>query len=364
MKNLLNANKKTKVIFLVGLVLILLAITIIINLIVVNTSKTTGFEKYGKTSFDDIVTLSVSMYENRDSSKTKDNQSNDFETSKYNFGVFVTKPDLTGYKTKIKYMRCHLTVETINNKLVYEDSEKGSISTSSTTTAISESSKYTSFSFSNVLKKTSQNASTSVENVDETPKKVYVRLYYIAEVRNTQSNESTKKERTIDYQASITSNTNLKKANTIREVVLEENLSSGNIKNTGKEVFDLNVSYTKAPTISTDRVQYNDKFVFQLKANKANLGTSKVKNMSFEMFGLLKNDEQDFDEKFANAVYLGCFYGALPTASDLSKITNEIDSIYELNEIRVYVNISLNNNKSYKTSFTITTDRLGFFPEE
>lgn len=353
MKNLLNANKKTKVIFLVGLVLILLAITIIINLIVVNTSKTNEFEKYGKTSFDDIVTLSVSMYENRDSSKTKDNQSNDFETSKYNFAVFVTKPDVTGYKTKIKYMRCHLTVETINNKLVYEDS----ISTSLT----SESSKYTTFSFSNVLKKTAQNVSTSVENVDETPKKVYVKLYYIAEVRNTQSNESTKKERTIDYQTSITSNTDLKKAKTIREV---EDVSSGNIKNTGKEVFDLNVSYTKATTISTDRVQYNDEFVFQLKANKANLGTSKVKNMSFEIIGLLKNDEQDFDEKFANAVYLGCFYGALPTASDLSKITNKIDSIYELKEIRVYVNISFNNNKTYKTSFTLTTDQFGIYPEK
>lgn len=361
MKNLLNANKKTKVIFLVGLVLILLAITIIINLIVVNASKTNEFEKYGKTSFDDIVTLSVSMYENRDSSKTKDNQSNDFETSKYNFDVFVTKLDVTGYKTKIRYMRCHLTVETINNKLVYKDSEQGSISTSSTSTAISESSKYTPFSFSNVLKKTIQNVSTSVENVDETPKKVYVKLYYIAEVRNTQSNESTKKERTIDYQTSITSNTDLKKAKTIREL---DDVSSGNIKNTGKEVFDLNVNYTKAITISTDRVQYNDKFVFQLKANKANLGTSKVKNMSFEIIGLLKNDEQDFDEKFANAVYIGCFYGALPTASDLSKITNEIDSIYELNELRVYVNISFNNNKTYKTSFTLTTDQFGIYPEK
>lgn len=359
MRNLLNANKKTKVIILVGLVLLLAAITIIINLIVVGTNSKNNFEKYGKTPYDDILTVSVSMYENRyTSNDVEEKTSNDYESSKYSVVTFVTKPSQTGYKTLIKYMRFHLAVETNDGTIVYKDEKKGSFSSSSN--AMSESSVSTYQQFSNILVKTVKNASDSIETKDQTPKNIYLKLYYIAEIRNTQSNNKTTKEQTIEYQANVMNNRSVESTKEVREVELTttNDIKKNSVKNAGKEVFDLNVKYTKAPAISTDRVTHKDDFEFELITNKINLETNKVKNMSFEIIGMLKNEKKDFDENFANAVYLGCFYGSLPTASSLRTISNKVDSAYELEEIRVFVNIVLSNGKTQKTSFSLKTDKL------
>lgn len=355
MRNLLNANKKTKVLILVGFVLILIAITIIINLITVGINSKNGFEKYGKTAYDDTLTLSVSMYEERDSSKTESNKENAYESSKYSIVAFVTKPSITGYKTSIKYMRFHLAVETNDGTMIYKDEKKGSLSSSST--AMTESSTSTYQNFSKILTKSVKNLS-SVETKDETPKNIYLKLYYIAEIRNTQSGNKTTKENTIEYQTSVMKNTKIASVSSSREVELTNETTKGNIKNTGKEVFDLNILYTKAPALSTDRVIHEDELDIKLMTNKINLGTNKVKNMSFEVIGILKNDGQDFDNKFANAVYLGCFYGNLPTSSQLRTISNAIDSLYEMTEIRVFVDIILNNGKTQKTSFLLNTNDL------
>ncbi len=355
MKKLLNLNTKSKVLILVGWILILLAVTIVINLIVISANSKNPYQKYGTKSFDDVLTLSVSMYENRDSSLYESNKANNFETSKYSFVVLVTKPEITGYKTAIKYMRCHMVIETRNGKFLYQDEKKGTISSSSTTKAMSESSRSTYYTFSNILSKSIKNTSTSVEQKDETPKNIFVKLYYTAEIRNTQSNTTEYKEKSIEYKTSVMSNKKLASVGSTREV---DSNNKGNIKNSGKEVFDLNILYEKGVTTSTERKYYEDKFDIKVLTNKAMLGTKQVKNMKFEILGKIKNDPNDFDNKFADVVYLGCFYGNLPTVTDLRMISNALDTVYELTEISVYAHITFTNKTEQNVSFKVNTSSL------
>lgn len=358
MKKILNLNTKTKVFILIGWIIILLAITMVINLIVVNANSKNQYEKYSKKPYDDILNVSVSMYENRDSSLSEANKDNDLETSKFSFVVFVTKPSVTGYKTTIKYMRCHLIIETKDGKMIYKDDKKGSISSSSTSKAMTESSTSTYYSFANILTKSSKNLSSSIEEKDETPKNIYVKLYYTAEIKNTQSGAITYKEKSIEYQTSVTSNKNIENPKNTREVDTTDSSTRGNIKNSGKEVFDLNIIYEKGTTISTDRKYYEDKFDIKLLTNRVNLGTKKVKNIKFEILGTLQNDPSDFDEKFANVVYLGCYYGMLPTVTDLRLISNGLDTVYQLSKINVYANILFTDGTSQKVSFKVNTSDL------
>lgn len=358
MKKILNLNAKTKFLILVGLVVILLAITMIINLIVVNSNSKSPYEKYGSKSYDDILTVSVSMYENRDSSLVEANQTNNFETSKYNFVVLITKPDKTGYKTAIKYMRCHLIIETKNGKFIYKDDKKGNISSSSTSKAMTESSRSTYYTFTNTLTKTIKNASSSVESKDETPKNIYLKLYYTAEIRNTQSNTTNYQEKTIEYQTSVASNKKLSNPKSTREAELTDSTTKGNIKNTGKEVFDLNILVEKGATLSTERKYYEDKFAIKVLTNRTNLGSKKIKNAKIELIGKLKNDPNDFDDQFVNSVYLACFYGNIPTVTDLRQIDNAIDTIYELSEINVYVKITFTDGSTQNTNFKLNVADL------
>lgn len=358
MKKILNLNTKTKFLILAGVAIVLLAITMVINLIVVKTNSKNQYEKYGQKSYDDVLTLSVSMYENRDSSLTDTNKSNNFETSRYNFVVLVTKPEKTGYKTAIKYMRCHLIIETKNGKFIYKDDKKGTISSSSTSKAMTESSRSTYYTFSSALSKTIKNASTSVETKDETPKNIYVKLYYRAEIRNTQSNTTEYSEKSIEYQTDVASNKSFSAPKTTREVDLTSESTRGNIKNSGSEVFDINVLFEKGVTSSTERKYYEDKFAIKVLTNKINLGTKKVKNAKIELIGKIENDPNDFDDQFSNVIYLACYYGNLPTVTDLRQIDNALDTVYKISEISVRVKITFADNSTQTANFKLNVEKL------
>lgn len=358
MKLLSKTNTKTKILILIIWTVILVLLTLLVSFLVSQTTKKDVFANFESKPYDDVVSLSVTMKENRVSSIAETNQTNDMETSKYSFVVYLTKTTQVGYSYYFKYLSCHLTVKTQVGEYVYENSKKGNVNSSSTSNSFYNSS--TTFTFNNVLDKKISNKSTSVTTLDETPEEIYVQLYYILNTKDSTTSVLKEEEKIIEYKTKVSNlsklSYNTKDSRT--DVKTENESEKGNIESKDNEIFKLNMLYDPGTIVSTERVNYTDDLQMILKANTANLNNKSVNNMSFEIVGKLKNDKSDENNKFVNYVYLGSYYGVLPRTNTITTLKNSIDTIYEMKEIYVFASFTLSDGSKESVKFVINVSDL------
>lgn len=357
MKNLSKLNPKTKILTLITWTVVLLLLTFLVNGLVVKLTKVDTFADYGTKPYDDTLSLSVGMKEDRKSSLYTSNQNNDMETSKYTFYVYITKPNQVGYTLKVKYMSCHLTVKTENAEYVYKNNDKGDISYTSPSYALRTTQTY--FTFSNILTKKIKNKTASVTSSDETPQEIYIKLYYYLETTDNKTSNIEKEEKIIEYKTKISNVEKLDyKTSDVRKADLTDTSKRGNIETKSNEYFDLNIIYDEGLQTSTDRNYFEDKFTINLNLNTTNLGDKAIKNMKIDLVGKLKNDPSDENEQFSNQVYLASYHGALPKIAEFRKIDATVDTRYQLEEIYVFATITLTNGKKETSAFKINVEDL------
>ena len=297
------------------------------------------------------------MNENRKSTwADSTNKANQLETSTNTFDVYITKNKPEGKSVEIRYYNLQLVVKTNSEELVYKTKTRGSLTNETTTAAFSSSRTYRHDEFTNVTSKKIANITESITNIDQTPSEIYVNLYYYAKVTNQDTKEVTYEEKNILYKTTVTEaakviNEELAKKNVIShseygaEVVFEEQSST-------KLYIDLDAS---SANYSNDNNYNVDEFDIYLLFN----ATDKViKNIKYELVGKVVNEENDKDDRFKDAVYLGCYYGYLPATSTLPLIATSLDVNYKISMVYVKGVIEYTDGSTVNQNFKVSIDDL------
>ena len=348
--NLLSRlTTKAKFLILLGWTVLLLLVTILVVVLSGSFGSKVSYENYGTTPYDENLTLTLGLYESRQSSYHSNNKSNGLESANYNFFVFITKPKVDGYNVKIQYLNCQLILKTVEGTYKYETATSGRLD--GTSTAITASTTTKQFTFSNALAKKISKESTSVTDLNQTPSEVYVNLYYTGSKEDKNTKEVEKFENNILYKVEVSDVNKLDYSKCVEKEVVDSGTTSVSLVNTSDDIVGLKITYTESTGTTSEREYYEDKISFVISLNSGNLGDAKLKSVKYEIIGTVDNEKYDRNNQFADKVYLGSFFGYVSGTSTTKTIENSIDVNYNLSELSIFIviettekTIKLNDN--------------------
>ena len=354
--NLLSRlTTKAKFLILLGWTVLLLLVTILVVVLSGCFGPKESYENYGTTPYDENLTLTLGLYESRQSSYHSNNKSNGLESANYNFFVFITKPKVDGYNVKIQYLNCQLILKTVEGAYKYETATSGRLD--GTSTAISASTTTKQFTFSNALAKKISKESTSVTDLNQTPSEVYVNLYYTGSKEDKTTKEVVKFENNILYKVEVSDVNKLDYSKCVEKEVVDSGTSSVSLVNTTDDIVGLKITYTENSGTTSEREYYEDKISFVISLNSGNLGDAKLKSVKYEIIGTVDNEKYDRNNQFADKVYLGSFFGYVSGTSTTKTIENSIDVNYNLSELSIFIVIET-TEKTIKLNYRIPVSEL------
>lgn len=335
MNFLSKINNKLKIIILV----LYTALAIVIAFLFLNAvSKDDILEGYDIYSNNEYVNVGFRVQEQRKSS-----EQNESESEKSSFKIYAyieKKAQEENVKLSINNIKIYVAGTNSSGKFLFDEPS------SSSTKQISENGKSayyeSNISSNDVFTKT---VSGSVIT-DNTPKKLYFKVIFSTYKKvdngdNDISYYETNEE--IKYEFNV-NNFKIEKAESFetREKVMGTNLIINN-----SEPYDLQI---KKSVVETNNV---DKYNFIISLNQPNLGEKLVKNITIEVYGIVKNDIKDKDNLFSDYIFMYGYYGSL-ISSTASNVIAEIAQSYNLTELivvsRVTYNDSTIQNINYKVN--------------
>lgn len=366
--------------------LIILAYTIILFLIVFlvfGKPKASQFDTYGEKSYDENVSLSMRIIEERKSlyetysasnEKSKEKKLGLNEKSTYTLEVDAFKLN-TSYITN---MYVNVVVKTADNKYKYASSGSNSMTSGNFRTTF----RLKNFSTKEVIEK-EVGSGSKMKKFDETPKEVYIELKYKVSPNSSSKSE----EKVLKYRFS-TLDVSFKKFSKYqtRDILDANATENKDYINPSDDVLGIKIRKREAGlTSAISNVQYDEykiqvvdieKNVEKLMLNQDNVANGlvaieqptsnnpvvpEITNVKLEIWGKIESK----DKKFSSYVKMYSLYGFVSRYREFAEISGTIDESFNLSEIYVVAEGSLyqGTTDSFKMAYQVNYHNLPIIPE-
>lgn len=312
----MNLSTKAKIFILIGWTLVLTLITVVVTLIVTPKTVLINANDYKTNPNSEYVNISATLTEVRKSSFNSSNASTLGESSTWNLKVRMLKPK-KDISVIAKYLQCLVRVETINGDIIYKEDAKGSLKANGGN-ALLNSATYTDFTFSSIASRSATNAETIELTTDQTPKNIYITLYYVLHI----GTDKVVNEGKLEYKV--------------------ENLDK--------------VEFSTGSKLDTDVVDIEvedegDHLHTHFAADTNILGEEgEIENAVYQVIAKVKNDPRDSKDLTPNYINIATYFGKIDKTLSLLNVANSLDSNYEIEGIYV-IGQCKTNSGSYTTTY-------------